>query len=367
MEHYPESYPGKGEVVKETVCESSEVRKPAAELVGNVQIVRVDDSEIEKQMNEKLVEWEECQSAYEYFDIPYRSAFKKQVSHPVLNRFGGSMGPYEDCLINDIPGVRYINATYYPSGYLPGTSKEYSFIATMCPKVETFEHFWLMVWAKNTKVIVNLVNRKDRVGSGPSDKQERYWPPYRSGTGVEAACKSWKIFVETVDEQEATNFKGLWRSKVQLTPNGGVPGEQRTVTVFWYMDWVDFGKARQINKPGFNQNAANIVRLIKEVERESSLLGVDESSPAVVHCSAGVGRTGTYITLSRVLHELEALRTGDANIRFVDKLQTFLFDIIQHLRIRRLWMVKSEFEYGTIFSAVKSYVNGEGLEPVLWP
>eukprot|EP00945_MAST-04E_sp_MAST-4E-sp1_P008547 g8547.t1 len=278
-------------------------------------------------MNEKLREWEECQSAYEYFDIPYRSAFKKQVSHPVLNRFGGSMGPYEDCLMNDIPAVQYINATAYPSGYLPGKSKEYSFIATMCPKLETFEHFWLMVWAKNTKVVVNLVNRKDKVGSRPSDKQERYWPPYRPGTGVEAQCQNWKILVETVDERESANVKGLWRS----------------------------------------QNAANIVRLIQEVERASASLGVDARSPTVVHCSAGVGRTGTYITLSRVLHELESLRAGDANVRFVDKLQTFLFEVIQHLRIRRLWMVKSEFEYSTIFSAVKSYVNGEGLEPILWP
>ena len=64
--------------------------------------------------------------------------------------------------------------------------------------------------------------------------------------------------------------------------------------------------------------------------------------------------------------DAESLRAGDANVRFVDKLQTFLFEVIQHLRIRRLWMVKSEFEYSTIFSAVKRYVNGEGLEPILW-
>jgi protein tyrosine phosphatase len=373
MELYPESYAGMKEgVVEEPGTE--EVAKVGADNVssngsGPGQVVRVGDAEVEKQMNEKLREWEECQSAYEYFDIPYRSAFKKQVSHPVLNRFGGSMGPYEDCLMNDIPAVQYINATAYPSGYLPGKSKEYSFIATMCPKLETFEHFRLMVWDKNTKVVVNLVNRKDKVGSRPSDKQERYWPPYRPGTGVEAQCQNWKILVETVDERESANVKGLWRSQVRLTLNGGGQGggEERTVIIFWYMDWVDFGKARQINKPGFNKNAANIVRLIQEVERASASLGVDARSPTVVHCSAGVGRTGTYITLSRVLHELESLRAGDANVRFVDKLQTFLFEVIQHLRIRRLWMVKSEFEYGTIFSAVKSYVNGEGLEPILWP
>ena len=78
------------------------------------------DETVVREMNEKLLEWQACKTAKEYFDIPYRSPFKKQIQDPVLNRFGGGMGPYADCLMEDIPGVRYINATEYPSGYLPG-------------------------------------------------------------------------------------------------------------------------------------------------------------------------------------------------------------------------------------------------------
>ena len=122
---------------------------------------RVDDEEIMGQIEKKLIEWEECETANEYFDIPYRNPFKKQISDPLLNRFGGSMGPYADSLITDIDGVPYINASAYPADYLPGNSPEYSYIATMCPKLETFEHFWLMAWAKKAKLIVNLTEETE--------------------------------------------------------------------------------------------------------------------------------------------------------------------------------------------------------------
>ena len=95
------------------------------------------DETVVAELNGKLLEWQACKTVKEYFDIPYRNPFKKQVQDPVLNRFGGSMGPYEDSLIENIPGVRYINATEYPSGYLPGTSTEFNYIDNV-PEVGDF-------------------------------------------------------------------------------------------------------------------------------------------------------------------------------------------------------------------------------------
>ncbi len=327
------------------------------------------DDTVVEEMNSKLLEWQACKTAKEYFDIPYRNPFKKQVKHPVLNRFGGSMGPYEDCLMEDIPGVRYINATEYPAGYLPGDSNEFNYIATMCPKLETFEHFWLMAWAKNTKIIVNLTNANDRVGSKPSDKKERYWPPYREGTNMMEHCKCWRIQVDTMQEEEAQDFNGLWKSVIRLCKEN----EERYVTIYSYIYWVDFGRAKEINRPGFRQNARNIVRLILEVEKavlssnnNNKTQQSDDDSYIIVHCSAGVGRTGTYITMARILHEYAVLKSSDQCIKFCDRLQTFIFQVIQHLRIKRLWMVKTEFEYATLFASLCSYADQSGIKPVTW-
>ena len=60
------------------------------------------DETVVAELNGKLLEWQACKTVKEYFDIPYRNPFKKQVQDPVLNRFGGSMGPYEDSLIENI-------------------------------------------------------------------------------------------------------------------------------------------------------------------------------------------------------------------------------------------------------------------------
>ena len=123
------------------------------------------------------------------------------------------MGPYVDATLQ-LQSVEYINASPIDNlgdGAMP-------FIATMCPKRETFAHFWSMVrppapcpatsshrslfvaaftaarlllvaesswwrpappqvWELNSRVIINLTHERDRVGSGPSDKRERYWPP----------------------------------------------------------------------------------------------------------------------------------------------------------------------------------------------
>ena len=157
---------------------------------------------------------------------------------------------------------------------------------------------------------------------------------------------------------------GLWRSYVRITLPGSIE-KPRLVVLFSYVDWVDFGKVHDINKPAFHHNAMQVVRLIDEVQKNAQSLAVEKDSYILVHCSAGVGRTGTFITLTRVLHELETLRSGDQQVKFLDRMQTFIFQVICHLRIRRLWMVKTEFEYATIFAGVLAFVRGKSL-PIVW-
>ena len=54
---------------------------------------------------------------------------------------------------------------------------------------------------------------------------------------------------------------------------------------------------------------------------------IKDDSYIIVHCSAGVGRTGTYMTLARILHEYEGLKSSDQHVSFCDRLQTFIFQV----------------------------------------
>ena len=73
------------------------------------------------------------------------------------------------------------------------------------------------------------------------------------------------------------------------------------------------------------------------------------------------------MTLARILHEYEGLKSSDQHVSFCDRLQTFIFQVIQHLRFKRLWMVKTEFEYATIFASLCSFADRSGIQPVTWP
>jgi protein tyrosine phosphatase len=119
------------------------------------------------------------------------------------------MGPYADALL-PLRSVEYINASPIDNlgeGAMP-------FIATMCPKRETFAHFWSMVWELGSRVIINLTHERDRVGSGPSDKRERYWPPLEDVS--ERQMSRWPVRPYTIGTEACEQVPALLRYTIEL-------------------------------------------------------------------------------------------------------------------------------------------------------
>ena len=106
-----------------------------------------------------------------------------------LNRFGGQMGPYVDATL-PLQSVEYINASP-----IDNLERCHPFVATMCPKRTTISHFWSMVWELGCTVVINLTHERDRVGSEPTDKRERYWPPFDPALTEQSRC--WPVGVRT--------------------------------------------------------------------------------------------------------------------------------------------------------------------------
>jgi len=286
----------------------------------------------------KLQKWGGLGEAPEYFQLKNRGPHKPTVSHP-LNRFGGNMGPYVDAML-PLKSVEYINAS--PIDNL-GEGSPW-FVATMCPKRETFANFWSMVWELGTRVIINLTHERDRVGSGPSDKRERYWPPLEDID--EREISRWPVQPRTLFTESCEQVSSLLRYAVELQgpqPRDGGPRPTRVVALYWYSRWVDFPSSTSIGSRPFYENAWAVLHIALHINSELEDLG--QRHWTVCHCSAGVGRTGTFIALLRLLRQLPSLESEAA-------LDAAVTTTIEAMREKRLWMVKTDIEYATLYAAV---------------
>eukprot|EP00966_Prymnesium_polylepis_P043257 1004334-Prymnesium_polylepis.1 len=100
-----------------------------------------------KALQLKLQRWGQLGQAPEYFALRNRGPSRPTVVHD-LNRFGGNMGPYVDAVL-PLQSVEYINASAIDN---LGQDTP-PFVATMCPKKQTFSHFWSMVWEMGSTTI----------------------------------------------------------------------------------------------------------------------------------------------------------------------------------------------------------------------
>lgn len=334
-------------------------------MAGQEPPVSVAHAALAEALDRKLTKWARIGRAPEYFRLERRGPYKQTLMHE-LNRFGGQMGPYVDSQLQ-LRSVDYINAS--PIDNL-GVSMP-RFVATMCPKCSTFAHFWSMIWELRSKVIINLTHENDRVGSGTTDKREQYWPPFDKATT--SAANTWPVQPRTLSCETCSEVVGLRRFRIELTSKqegaaGGTPSV-RIVTLFWYSRWEDFPNSSSIGSRQFYANASNVLHVAMHTAQ--MLIGQDavddaagddaagedaageggevlDSSPwAVCHCSAGVGRTGTFVALVKLLRELELGRVAE-RLEAFDKL---LAMTIEAMRERRLWMVKTDTEFATIHAA----------------
>ncbi|XP_077363958.1 tyrosine-protein phosphatase non-receptor type 2 [Festucalex cinctus] len=145
------------------------------------------------------------------------------------------------------------------------------YILTQGPLRNTCGHFWLMIWEQKTKAIVML----NRVIEKGSEKCAQYWPIAEEH---EMAFKDTRFLVTLLSE----DVKSYYTTRVLELQNMST-GEKREIHHFHYTTWPDFGVP---------ESPASFLNFLLKV-RESGALGADHG-PAVVHCSAGIGRSGTF-------------------------------------------------------------------------
>ncbi|XP_032894060.1 receptor-type tyrosine-protein phosphatase beta isoform X2 [Amblyraja radiata] len=221
--------------------------------------------------------------------------------------------------IDDDPCSDYINASY-----IPGCSFRREYIATQGPLPGTKDDFWKMVWEQNVHNIVMVTQcvEKGRV------KCDHYWPfdhdaLYYGDLIVQMLSES------VLPEWTIREFKICNEEQLDCA---------RIIRHFHYTVWPDHGV------PETAQSLIQFVRTVRDYINRSP-----NSGSTVIHCSAGVGRTGTFIALDRILQQLEIKDSVD------------IYGTVYDLRLHRVHMVQTECQYAYLHLCTRDVLRSRKL------
>jgi len=223
-----------------------------------------------------------------------------------------------------VEGSDYINANYINHegrGQKSGNFKRY--IATQGCLSTTRADQWHMVWQENTKVLVMTTKEIER----HKNKCARYWPD------LEQSEVYGDLTVKNIREETSKDYT----LREFVVTKAGVEEEQRTVFHFHFLGWPDHGTPED---PGC------VLNFLHDVNRKQESL--EGAGPIVVHCSAGIGRTGTFIVVDMIIDQVDKLGL-DCQI---DIQQT-----IQMVRSQRSGMVQTEAQYKFVYLAVQHHID----------
>eukprot|EP00075_Anas_platyrhynchos_P029450 XP_027318703.1 receptor-type tyrosine-protein phosphatase C [Anas platyrhynchos] len=210
------------------------------------------------------------------------------------------------------PGSDYINASH-----IDGFKEPRKYIAAQGPKDETTDDFWRMIWEQKATIIVMVT----RCEEGNRNKCAQYWPSMENGSATYG-----DIIVKINESKMCPDYI---IQKLHIT-KGRERTAGREVTHIQFTSWPDHGVPEDPH-------------LLLKLRRRVNALSNFFSGPIVVHCSAGVGRTGTYIGIDAMLEGLDAEGRVD------------VYGYVVKLRRQRCLMVQVESQYILIHQALVEY------------
>jgi len=231
--------------------------------------------------------------------------------------------------INDDETSSYVNGNW-----MPGYEAEKAYIACQGPLPDTIHDFWRMVWENSCATIVMNTGLVE----GPTEtvKCERYWPasPDDEPMLIGEGAHEFKI----ISVQEARPKPQFVQTLLEVH----FKGETRQITHLWWRDWPDKGVPKTANGIGHYIDAARASR-------------EEHGGPVVIHCSAGVGRTGCFLGIDYCMKQFDAMKTID------------ILGCVCKLRQSRGLTVQTASQYRFIHMVMDRYMNGVLYEDMAEP
>nr|CAI5860932.1 unnamed protein product [Callosobruchus analis] len=243
----------------------------------------------------------------------------------ILNRYR-DVSPYDHSrIVLQRGSTDYINANLIR---VERANRQY--ILTQGPLSNTYSHFWLMVWEQQTKAIVML----NKLIEKKQDKCFQYWP---AKMGAEHIMNLQDVGL-TVEYTHLEDHSYYLTRTLRLTDVES--GEHRDIFQFHYVTWPDFGVPA---------SPAAFLSFLTRVRDAGALK--EDVGPAIVHCSAGIGRSGTFCLVDSCLVLIEKFGLNSIDVK----------EILLEMRKYRMGLIQTpeqlRFSYQAIIEGAKQLTN----------
>ncbi|KAI4668512.1 uncharacterized protein J4E78_002339 [Alternaria triticimaculans] len=259
--------------------------------------------------------------------------------YAIRNRYI-NVDPYQSNRVHlDVPEGHfdYINA----SPILLETTKSgtaLKYIATQGPKSDSWSHIWRMIWKENQSpaviVMLTQTHEANREKCYPYYPQSPSSPDMRINEHDEfedGFVHNLHLASYTIDEEARTQVR-----EIDMTTDDG--SESRKIWHLLFAGWPDFSVPEGDDRAG----------MLKLVDISRSKNTDNATNPRIVHCSAGIGRSGTFIALDWLMQELDEGALDD-----VPEDEDPVLRVVEMLRDQRAGMVQSKIQFQFIYDVMR--------------
>ncbi|XP_037934545.1 tyrosine-protein phosphatase non-receptor type 9 isoform X2 [Teleopsis dalmanni] len=227
------------------------------------------------------------------------------------------------------------DSDYINANFVDGYKQKNAYISTQGPLPKTSQDFWRMVWEQHCLVIVmtTRVMERGRVKCG------QYWEPTENSS---LEFGNFHVRTISIESNEEYTLSSLELKNIKTE-------EVRNISHWQFTSWPDYGV------PSSAMAMLNFLQKVRDKQAQmvkalgDTWAGHTRGPPIVVHCSAGIGRTGTFITLDICISRLEDV--GTADIR----------GTVEKIRSQRAFSIQMPDQYVFCHLALIEYAVSRGM------